>query len=143
MNDPKILDRAEGALIGSALGDTIGIYTGRTTCVFVIKLLNAFRTTEFMTAEQARAAYGGASPNFTLVPPETPLYNDHHRCKLGIISSVRQLIEMHFRSFSERKLAFWVNRSHLYLYPAGMDRRYRPYDSDGSFLFAPAQTVAR
>ncbi|KAJ7280392.1 ADP-ribosylglycohydrolase-domain-containing protein [Mycena rebaudengoi] len=63
MNDPKILDRAEGALIGSALGDTIGIYT------------------EFMTAEQARAAYGGASPNFTLVPPETPLYNDHHRCR--------------------------------------------------------------
>jgi ADP-ribosylglycohydrolase len=29
MNDPKILDKAEGALIGSALGDAIGIYTGK------------------------------------------------------------------------------------------------------------------
>ncbi|KAJ7280394.1 ADP-ribosylation/Crystallin J1 [Mycena rebaudengoi] len=60
MNDSKILDKAEGALIGSALGDAIGIYT------------------EFMTAGQAQEFYGVA-PNFSLVAPETPLHNDTHR----------------------------------------------------------------
>ncbi|KAF8145383.1 ADP-ribosylglycohydrolase-domain-containing protein [Mycena galopus ATCC 62051] len=63
MNDSKILDRAEGALFGSALGDAIGIYT------------------EFMTEAQAIEAYGSPSPNFTLLPPETKLYNDSHRCR--------------------------------------------------------------
>ncbi|KAK7013313.1 ADP-ribosylation/Crystallin J1 [Favolaschia claudopus] len=63
MNNPKVLDRAEGALFGSALGDTIGIYT------------------EFMTAEEAAEAYGSSSPDFTLVPPETPFHNDSHRCR--------------------------------------------------------------
>ncbi|KAJ7813679.1 ADP-ribosylation/Crystallin J1 [Mycena olivaceomarginata] len=61
MNDSKILDRAEGALFGSALGDAIGIYT------------------EFMTDWQALEAYGSSSPNFTLIPPETKLHNDTHR----------------------------------------------------------------
>ncbi|KAF7360740.1 hypothetical protein MVEN_00805900 [Mycena venus] len=63
MNDPKILDRAEGALFGSALGDAIGIYT------------------EFMTEAQAVEAYGSSSPNFTLIPPDTKLHNDTHRCR--------------------------------------------------------------
>ncbi|KAJ7136768.1 ADP-ribosylglycohydrolase-domain-containing protein [Mycena epipterygia] len=63
MTDLKILDRAEGALFGSALGDAIGIYT------------------EFMTAAQALEAYGSSSPSFTLVPPETKLHNDTHRCR--------------------------------------------------------------
>ncbi|KAJ7342415.1 ADP-ribosylglycohydrolase-domain-containing protein [Mycena albidolilacea] len=63
MNDSKILDRAEGALFGSALGDAIGIYT------------------EFMTDWQALEAYGSSSPNFTLIPPETKLHNDTHRCR--------------------------------------------------------------
>ncbi|KAJ7645141.1 ADP-ribosylglycohydrolase-domain-containing protein [Mycena polygramma] len=63
MNDSKVLDRAEGALFGSALGDAIGIYT------------------EFMTEAQAVEAYGSSSPNFTLVPPETKLHNDTHRCR--------------------------------------------------------------
>ncbi|KAJ7785119.1 ADP-ribosylglycohydrolase-domain-containing protein [Mycena maculata] len=62
MYDPNILDRAEGALFGSALGDSIGIYT------------------EFMTAAQAVEAYR-SSPQFTLLPPETPLHNDTHRCR--------------------------------------------------------------
>ncbi|KAJ7635187.1 ADP-ribosylglycohydrolase-domain-containing protein [Roridomyces roridus] len=62
MNDPKILDRARGALFGSALGDAIGIYT------------------EFMTAAQAAEAYG-ASPHFTLLSPETKFHNDTHRCR--------------------------------------------------------------
>ncbi|KAF7345257.1 hypothetical protein MSAN_01902400 [Mycena sanguinolenta] len=63
MDNSKILDRAEGALFGSALGDAIGIYT------------------EFMTEAQAIEAYGSSSPNFTLVPPETKLHNDSHRCR--------------------------------------------------------------
>ncbi|KAJ7191927.1 ADP-ribosylglycohydrolase-domain-containing protein [Mycena pura] len=61
MND-QILDRAEGALFGSALGDTIGIYT------------------EFMTADQAVEAYG-SSPSFSLISPETKFHNDTHRCR--------------------------------------------------------------
>ncbi|KAJ6533087.1 ADP-ribosylglycohydrolase-domain-containing protein [Mycena capillaripes] len=47
MNDSKVLDKAEGALFGSALGDAIGIYT------------------EFMTEAQAVEAYG-SPPNFIL-----------------------------------------------------------------------------
>ncbi|KAJ7513058.1 ADP-ribosylglycohydrolase-domain-containing protein [Mycena galericulata] len=62
MFDSKILDRAEGALFGSALGDAIGIYT------------------EFMAPAQAVEAYG-SSPQFTLLPPETKLHNDTHRCR--------------------------------------------------------------
>ncbi|KAJ7177027.1 ADP-ribosylglycohydrolase-domain-containing protein [Mycena filopes] len=62
MNDAKVLDRAEGALFGSALGDAIGIFT------------------EFMTEAQALEAYG-SSPNITLVPPETKMHNDTHRCR--------------------------------------------------------------
>ncbi|KAK7039969.1 ADP-ribosylglycohydrolase-domain-containing protein [Favolaschia claudopus] len=63
MNNPKVLDRAEGAMFGSALGDAIGIYT------------------EFMTAKEAVEVYGSSSPEFTLVPPETPYHNDSHRCR--------------------------------------------------------------
>ncbi|KAJ7485914.1 ADP-ribosylglycohydrolase-domain-containing protein [Mycena latifolia] len=63
MNDPKIVDKAEGALFGSALGDAIGIYT------------------EFMTPAQAVEAYGSANPAFSLVHPETKLHNDTHRCR--------------------------------------------------------------
>ncbi|KAJ7867283.1 ADP-ribosylglycohydrolase-domain-containing protein [Mycena leptocephala] len=63
MNDAKVLDRAQGALFGTALGDAIGIYT------------------EFMMAEEAVQAYGSPSPNFTLSPPETKLRNDPHRCR--------------------------------------------------------------
>ncbi|KAJ7750818.1 ADP-ribosylglycohydrolase-domain-containing protein [Mycena metata] len=62
MNDSKVLNKAEGALFGSALGDAIGIYT------------------EFMTEAQAVEAYG-PSLNITLVPPETRLHNDTHRCR--------------------------------------------------------------
>ncbi|KAJ6586442.1 ADP-ribosylglycohydrolase-domain-containing protein [Mycena vulgaris] len=62
MDDPKILDRAEGALFGSALGDAIGIYT------------------EFMTSGQALEAYG-PNPTFSLVEPETEFHIDTHRCR--------------------------------------------------------------
>ncbi|KAJ6624155.1 ADP-ribosylglycohydrolase-domain-containing protein [Mycena sp. CBHHK59/15] len=62
MDAPKTLDKAVGALIGLALGDAIGIYT------------------EFMTAPQAQEAYGSGSPIFSLVPPETKLHHDTHRC---------------------------------------------------------------
>ncbi|KAF7316549.1 hypothetical protein MIND_00174200 [Mycena indigotica] len=60
--DSKVLDRAEGALFGSALGDAIGIYT------------------EFMAAFQATEFYG-PEPKISLIPPETPLHNDTHRCR--------------------------------------------------------------
>ncbi|KAJ7161923.1 ADP-ribosylglycohydrolase [Mycena crocata] len=59
---PEVLDRAEGALFGTALGDAIGIYT------------------EFMTASEATQAYG-SSPIFSLVPPETKWRDDTHRCR--------------------------------------------------------------
>ncbi|KAF7972412.1 hypothetical protein HWV62_17962 [Athelia sp. TMB] len=59
MNDSKTLDKAYGALIGSALGDAIGIYT------------------EFMTEEQAEQAY--PSRSFSLVEPVTEPHQDNHR----------------------------------------------------------------
>ncbi|KAJ7174075.1 ADP-ribosylglycohydrolase-domain-containing protein [Mycena crocata] len=63
MNDPKILDKAEGALYGAALGDAIGIYT------------------EFMTSAQALEFYGSPNPSFSLVEPEMKFHNDTHRCR--------------------------------------------------------------
>lgn len=56
-----LADRIIGCLIGSALGDAIGLYT------------------EFFTA--ARAAQEYPDGRFTLHPAPTPFYPDLHRCK--------------------------------------------------------------
>ncbi|KAF7966320.1 hypothetical protein HWV62_39158 [Athelia sp. TMB] len=66
MNDSQIIDKVEGALIGSALGDAIGIYTG-------------LAEIEFMTEEQAKQAY--PSRSFSLVHPVTEPHQDTHRCR--------------------------------------------------------------
>lgn len=54
-------DRIVGTLIGSALGDAVGLYT------------------EFLTKEQAQAAY--PSGEFSLLPNATPFKRDFHRLK--------------------------------------------------------------
>lgn len=54
-----LLDRIHGALIGSALGDCVGLYT------------------EFMTPRQAIEAY--PSRKISLAEPFTPFHYDHHR----------------------------------------------------------------
>lgn len=54
-------DRIVGTLVGSALGDAVGLYT------------------EFLTAEQAREAY--PSGEFSLLPNATPFKRDFHRMK--------------------------------------------------------------
>ncbi|KAF2759190.1 ADP-ribosylglycohydrolase [Pseudovirgaria hyperparasitica] len=56
---PTAPDRAIGTILGSALGDTIGLYT------------------EFLTQDAARKAYPSAK--FSLVEPVTPLLGDSHR----------------------------------------------------------------
>ncbi|KZP34475.1 ADP-ribosylglycohydrolase [Athelia psychrophila] len=61
MNKIQILNKAHGALIGSALGDTIGLYT------------------EFMTDKQARKTY--PSGQFVLVEPATKMFEDSHRLR--------------------------------------------------------------
>ncbi|KAF5328271.1 hypothetical protein D9758_017846 [Tetrapyrgos nigripes] len=58
--DFDIMDRVRGALIGSALGDTIGLYT------------------EFLTPEIAKDYYG-PNQQFSLVEPVTKPYQDYHR----------------------------------------------------------------
>lgn len=54
-------DRIVGTLVGSALGDAVGLYT------------------EFLTKEQAREAY--PSGEFSLLPNATPFKHDFHRLK--------------------------------------------------------------
>jgi len=61
MDHVQIVDKAQGALIGSAIGDAIGIYT------------------EFMTPEQCIQAYPSAT--FSLVEPATEAHQDSHRCR--------------------------------------------------------------
>ncbi|KAH7079626.1 ADP-ribosylglycohydrolase-domain-containing protein [Paraphoma chrysanthemicola] len=56
-----VLDKIYGCIIGSALGDTIGLYT------------------EFLTKAQSAEIY--ASRKFRLVEPATELYLDNHRTR--------------------------------------------------------------
>ncbi|KAJ7843661.1 ADP-ribosylation/Crystallin J1 [Mycena olivaceomarginata] len=130
MNDSKILDRAEGALFGSALGDAIGIYT------------------EFMTDWQALEAYGSSSPNFTLIPPETKLHNDTHRCRFEsrawtddtdhtilMILSYLRLRELSPKDFAIR-LHSWCSQGLRVLdrLPMGLGKTV------GSVVFSPSYT---
>ncbi|KAH7066647.1 ADP-ribosylglycohydrolase-domain-containing protein [Paraphoma chrysanthemicola] len=56
-----VLDKIYGCIVGSALGDTIGLYT------------------EFLTKAQSAEIY--ASKEFCLVEPATELYLDNHRTR--------------------------------------------------------------
>ena len=86
----EILSRVKGALIGSALGDTIGIYTGWSNIISVVQAAGLLRlqadyggaalATEFLTPEQALQAYGPAE-TFSLVEPITETLQDRHRCE--------------------------------------------------------------
>lgn len=55
----SVLDRVRGAIVGSALGDAIGLYT------------------EFLTRDMSLSAY--PEGRFQLVSPATELVNDGHR----------------------------------------------------------------
>lgn len=82
MDNSQVIDKAEGALIGSALGDAIGIYTGQqfNKCLSVIWLGKLTIWLEFMSPEQCREAYPSAI--FSLVEPVTEPHQDTHRCAL-------------------------------------------------------------
>lgn len=79
MKDSQILSKAYGALIGSALGDAIGLYTGQSRFMYCRDSASRGPATEFMTPEQSLAAYPSAS--FSLVEPVTDTHQDTHRCK--------------------------------------------------------------
>lgn len=59
----SVLDKIYGCMIGSALGDTIGLYT------------------EFLTKAQSAQVY--PQPKFQLIEPATEFHPDSHRCKLS------------------------------------------------------------
>jgi hypothetical protein len=81
MSEGPLLDRALGAIIGSALGDAIGLYTGESSSSSQhcsrIELLTFHL--EFLTPKLALKAY--PSQTFSLVDPVTPLLHDGHRSK--------------------------------------------------------------
>jgi hypothetical protein len=58
---PTVVDKINGCIIGSALGDTIGLYT------------------EFLTKANSATIYGDRS--FQLLEPATKLHPDAHRSK--------------------------------------------------------------
>jgi hypothetical protein len=57
---PAVEDKIYGCIVGSALGDTIGLYT------------------EFLTKEESAGIY--SDREFQLNEPTTELYPDRHRC---------------------------------------------------------------
>lgn len=61
-----VLDKIHGCIIGSALGDTIGLYT------------------EFLPSTACATLY--PTRNFSLVAPVTEYYLDSHRCKSSILT---------------------------------------------------------
>jgi hypothetical protein len=56
-----VIDKIYGCIIGSALGDTIGLYT------------------EFLSKAQSKQIY--RNRKFQLIEPATELYFDSHRCE--------------------------------------------------------------
>ncbi|KAH7351376.1 ADP-ribosylglycohydrolase-domain-containing protein [Pyrenochaeta sp. MPI-SDFR-AT-0127] len=58
-----VMDKVYGCIIGSALGDTIGLYT------------------EFLTKEQSAQVY--PDPKFRLIEPATEFHPDSHRLRFG------------------------------------------------------------
>ncbi|KAH8827246.1 ADP-ribosylglycohydrolase-domain-containing protein [Flagelloscypha sp. PMI_526] len=102
MDQAQILDKAMGTLIGSALGDTVGLYT------------------EFLTPEQARHWYPDAK--FSLIEPTTEFVRDQHRARfddrawtddtdhtLLIVLSVLRNGELSEMDFADR-LHTWVGQ---------------------------------
>lgn len=65
-----VLDKIRGCIIGSALGDAIGLYT------------------EFLPATACASVY--PSRNFSLVAPVSEYYADSHRCKSPNGKSLRR-----------------------------------------------------
>ncbi|KAK7040026.1 ADP-ribosylglycohydrolase-domain-containing protein [Favolaschia claudopus] len=135
--NPKVLDKAEGALFGSALGDAIGIYT------------------EFMTAEQAIEAYGSSTPSFTLIQPETPFHTDTHRCRfesrawtddtdhaLLIVLSYLRLRELSPTDFAVR-LHSWCSQGLRVLdrLPMGLGKTVGSVVAAPSFTTEPIETA--
>jgi hypothetical protein len=85
MNEELLPNRVKGTLIGSALGDTIGIYTGQ-SLLYIYYLPSGWLhndfglATEFLSPEQALQAYGPVE-TFSLVEPVTETFQDRHRCE--------------------------------------------------------------
>lgn len=80
-----VVEKVRGTLIGSALGDAVGLYTGQWT----LRLARYVRLTsvivEFLSKQQATEAYDGQS--ISLIPPVTPFFGDGHRDKFVEVPS--------------------------------------------------------
>jgi ADP-ribosylglycohydrolase len=130
-------DRILGIIIGSALGDTIGLYT------------------EFMSSRNAHRVY--PTGVFTLYPTPTPFFHDRHRgkffegrwtddtdhCVLLLLSYLRHK-EMQPVDFASR-LKIWVTQGLRVLdtLPLGLGSTVGAVVRDKDFLKAPVDVAVK
>ncbi|THU95895.1 ADP-ribosylglycohydrolase [Dendrothele bispora CBS 962.96] len=134
-DNTAIMDRVRGALIGSALGDTMGLYT------------------EFLTPQMAKKYY--PTQEFSLVEPVTKLYQDYHRARfeprawtddtdhtLLIILSYLREGRLNPDDFAKR-LRIWCEQGLLVLnrLPMGLGNTVGSVVLDPSYLSHPTQTA--
>ncbi|KAK3988275.1 ADP-ribosylglycohydrolase-domain-containing protein [Cladorrhinum sp. PSN332] len=133
-----LTDRIIGCLIGSALGDAIGLYT------------------EFFTAPQAKENYPSAK--FTLHPVPAPYYPDRHRCvhehgewtddtdhALLLLLSFLNSGKIPTQQDLAKRLRVWVENGLLALYtpPLGLGALVGAVVRSEGFLDDPAAVARR
>lgn len=76
-----VIDKVHGVITGSALGDCIGLYTGKDDlhCDIQDHRLK-FKSTEFLSKQTAEEIYGESK--FSLLEPVTKMHGDNHRGEL-------------------------------------------------------------
>lgn len=80
-------DKALGVMIGSAIGDSIGLYTGISSCSLLKNITLFIPVAEFLSKESSEEAY--PERKFSLVSPVTEWRNDSHRSKPSLSGYLR------------------------------------------------------
>jgi hypothetical protein len=73
-----VVDKVRGTIFGSALGDAIGLYTGKSNTLHRLRKL--LTGAEFLSKDLSTYAYGAyPEARFQLTTPTTEFFSDGHR----------------------------------------------------------------